>query len=248
MAVWKTENSMYTLAGLEMINLTIGGSSRITFTRVVAGSGRVPASQLMSQTSLSGETIELGISAYSASVDGSEITVYINNSGFTESFTLNQIGVYATSPEFEGERLIHISQCEEEGADEIPAEGETPVSFSYTLYLEHSNSINTSIVIDPNGVLLLSGGTLIGALGLNEGHGEVDADSYSSFIKSREEPNNDDNSRTLKLYNGSLSDLANALRLIDTSDGSNTEYKVFGEHNINLLLQLMAGIVPATVE
>lgn len=249
MAVWKSENSVYTLVGLEMINLTIGGASRISFTRVVAGSGRVPDSQLMAQTSLSGDTVELELSRYNANENGSEITAYINNSGFTESFTLQQIGIYATSPDFEGEQLIHISQCEEDGADEIPAEGDTPVSFSYSLFLEHSNSIETSIVIDPEGALSLNGGTLIGALGLNRGYGEVDADPYSAFLKSREYFDSDDNSRVLRLYNSKLSDLASSLRIIDYVDGTPTEYKVFGEHNLDLLAQLISGgVVPATIE
>lgn len=248
MAVWKTENSVYTLVGLEMINLTLGGSSMITFTRVVAGSGRVPDSQLMSQTELSGTTIELELARYNADVNGSEISAYINNSGFSESFTLNQIGIYAESPYFEGERLIHISQCDEEGADIIPEEGETPVSFSYSLYLEHSNSLQTSIVIDPKGVLTLEGGTMIGALGLGSGNGEIDADPYSTSIKTRVDSDSEDNSRILRLYNSQLGDLEEALCIWDDVDGDSTKYKIFGEHNIDLLLQLVSGVAPATLE
>lgn len=248
MAVWKTENSMYTLAGLEMINLTIGGSSRISFTRVVAGSGRVPASQLIAQTELSGTTVELELARYNADENGSEISAYINNSGFSESFTLNQIGIYATSPAFDGERLIHISQCEEEGADVIPEEGDTPVSFSYSLYLEHLNSEMTSIVINPKGILTLDGGTMIGALGLGSGHGEADADPYSTSLKTRVDSDSEDNSRILRLYNSQLGDLEEALCIWDDIDGDSTKYKIFGEHNLELLLQLISGVSPATIE
>ena len=248
MAVWKTENSVYTITGLEMVNRTLGASSKLTFTRVVAGSGRVPASKLMAQTELSGATIELYLANYNADENGSEITTYIDNYGFTEPFTLNQIGVYATSPDFDGEQLIHISQCEEVGADIIPEEGDTPVSFSYSLYLEHLNSSQTSVVIDPKGVLLLEGGNMIGALGLSDGYAEVDATQYSVHMMTKEESESDDNSVTLKLYNRMLSELDGALCIIDRVNGESSEYKIFGEHNIDLLLQLISGVSPATIE
>lgn len=153
MATWKSENSMLTQVGIDILNKLKAGVGSITVTRVVAGSGRVPASQLFQQTALSGTTKPMVITNKDVKDFGCEISVYITNADFTESFDLNQIGVYVTHPDYQGEQLYHISQCESNGVDVIPSLGETPVTFGYSIFLEHGNSSSVSITVDTQGMI-----------------------------------------------------------------------------------------------
>lgn len=153
MATWKAENSMLTQVGVEILNKVKAGVGSITVTRVVAGSGRVPASKLFQQAQLSGSTKPMTISQKDVMETGSEISIYIRNDDFTESFNLNQIGIYVSHSDYLEEQLYHISQCEEVGYDVIPALDETPVTFGYSLFLEHGNSSSINITVDPQGMI-----------------------------------------------------------------------------------------------
>jgi len=144
---------MITQVGIEILNKIKAGIGSITVTRIVAGSGRVSASQLFQQTELSGTTKPMVITQRNSNDTGSEISMYITNEGFTESFNLNQIGVFVSHPDYEGEHLYHISQCEAEGVDVIPVFGETPVTFGYSLFLEHGNSDSINITVDLQGMV-----------------------------------------------------------------------------------------------
>lgn len=153
MATWKSENSMLTQVGLEILNKIKTGDGKIAITRVVAGSGRVPASQLFQQTTISGTVKPMVISGKDIRNSGCEISVYITNENFTESFSLNQIGVFVSHPDYQGEQLYHISQCESTGSDIIPSVEDTPVTFGYSLFLEHGNSEFADITVDPQGMV-----------------------------------------------------------------------------------------------
>ena len=153
MATWKSENSMLTQLGVEILNKVKNGVGNIIVTKVVAGSGRVHASQLFQQTALSGTTKPMVISGKDVRDTGSEISIYINNDDFTESFSLNQIGVFVSHPDYQGEQLYHISQCESEGCDVIPSFEDTPVTFGYSLFLEHGNSDSIEVIVDYQGMV-----------------------------------------------------------------------------------------------
>lgn len=153
MATWRTENSMLTMRGVEILNKVKAGIGSITVTRIVAGSGRVSESALFVQTGVSGNTKPMVLTNKDIRDSGSEISIYIENSKFTESFELHQIGVYVTHVDYEGEQLYHISQCDSVGADLIPALGETVTTFGYSLFLEHGNSSSINITVDPQGVV-----------------------------------------------------------------------------------------------
>ena len=153
MAIWKSENSLLTQMGVEILNKVKAGVGSITVTRVVAGSGRVSSSQLFQQTALSGTTKPMVITSREVVSSGSEISTYITNQDFTEPFNINQIGVFVTHPDYAGEVLYHISQCEAEGYDVIPPLDETPANFGYNLFLEHGNSSSISLTVDPQGAV-----------------------------------------------------------------------------------------------
>ena len=153
MATWKPENSILTQVGTEILNKVKAGIGSITVTKVLAGSGRVDTSALYSQKSISGVQKSMIIAKRKAYTNGSEITVNITNVGFTEEFHLHQIGIFVTHPDYAGEQLYHISQCEGEGYDSIPAPTDGSATLEYSLYLEHSNSSTTTIVVNPEGFL-----------------------------------------------------------------------------------------------
>lgn len=153
MATWLAKNSMLTEKGIEILNKIKAGNGKITVTKVVAGSGRVDDSQLPSVTSVSGTVKPMILDQVSTRESGSEILIYIENTEFTEPFTLQQIGVYVSHPDYSKEVLYHISQCEAEGADIIPSPDETPATLDYSLYLEHGNSDSVVITVDPQGSL-----------------------------------------------------------------------------------------------
>lgn len=153
MATWRPENSMLTQRGVEILNKLKAGVGSITVTRVVAGSGRVAESLLYQQTSISGVQKPMTISAKNTTDVGSEITFYIENKDFTEPYNLHQIGIYVTHPDYVGEQLYHISQCDANDYDTIPAISYTPVTQGYSVFMEHGNSSSVNITVDPSGMI-----------------------------------------------------------------------------------------------
>ena len=153
MATWRAENSMLTQRGVEILNKLKSGVGSITITRVVAGSGRVSESLLYTQTSVKGVQKQMTVSSKHTNETGSEIAFYISNDDFTESYDIHQLGVYVTHPDYEGEQLYHISQCDGEDFDTIPALEDTPVTQGYSIYMEHGNSDAITLVVDPQGVV-----------------------------------------------------------------------------------------------
>ena len=153
MATWRAENSMLTKKGVEILNKIKAGIVNITITRIVAGSGRVAESQLINISQVSGTTKSMVLSKANTIDSGSEISIYIDNTGFTESFNLNQIGIYVSHPDYNEEQLYHISQCDENGFDVVPAFKDTPVNFGYSIFLEHGNSESIQITVDPQGAV-----------------------------------------------------------------------------------------------
>lgn len=153
MATWLAENSLLTEKGVEILNKISTGQGSITVTRIVAGSGRVSASSLYKQTTISGTQKVCTLNSYKTLDVGTELNFQISNEDFTEDFPLNQIGIFVTHPDYAGEYLYHISQCEANGADSIPAFSGNSVTLTYSLYLVHGNSSAITLTIDPSGMV-----------------------------------------------------------------------------------------------
>lgn len=82
--------------------------------------------------------------------------------------------------------------------------------------------------------LSLSGGTLSGALGLGSGFGFVNANNQYSVFQAAKDGNT---YRYLRLMNPLLSEYTaeQALQWVDTTNGKETVYNIFGEHNMGLM-------------
>lgn len=156
MATWRTENSILTQQGVDILNKLNLGQGHINISRIVAGSGRVSDSALYKQSTLSGTQKNLNIDGYNTEEVGTELSFHLSNAGFTEDFAVHQIGVFVTHPDYEGEILYHISQCDAEGADIVPAYTGNALTLNYSLYLVHGNADNVTITIDPLGMVNLS--------------------------------------------------------------------------------------------
>ena len=205
MATWKSENSLLTAVGEEIFNKIKVGNGSVHITRIVAGSGRVAPSQLLKQVTISGTQKNLSVTNIVTETEGSEISFNISNDDFTEPYVINQIGVFVTHPDYTGEQLYHISQCEEGEADTIPAYVDNPVTIGYTLFLVHSNNGSVTISLDPSGMVRV-GDFESFKTEVNYKHTELDG-SIASLEKSLEDTNKD------------LSDLGTSLRnsLTETS-------------------------------
>ena len=154
MATWNSANSMLTQTGVAILNKVKAGVGSITVSRIVAGSSSVATSALYTQTSVSGVQKEFSISGVNTTDGGSEIAIYITNELITEDYPLHQIGIYVTHPDYNGEQLYHISQCESEGVDIIPKLTDSVTTMAYSLYMEHANANTVSITVSQQGMLL----------------------------------------------------------------------------------------------
>lgn len=95
--------------------------------------------------------------------------------------------------------------------------------------------------------LPLAGGTLGGPLGFMEGLGRIFADEAGIQFDAFDSSKDEDNKRFIKLTNtdsGSL--IKNALKLYERVNGVNTEYRIFGEHNVPTAKQVGA-LAPSDV-
>ena len=126
----------------------------LVITRVVSGSGRVTAGQLINQTAVREEKQTLSVEALSYDDNGNAIIkTSLNNKNLSSGYSCNQIGIYASDPD-EGEILYAIAQESTTGED-IPSIEEQPHGYycSWVFTLTFSNSSNISVTIDPANAL-----------------------------------------------------------------------------------------------
>ena len=114
MASWS--NATITAKGYAL-QAKLLSTDALVITRVVAGSGRVTAGQLVNQTTVSGEKQNLSVESLSYDSKGNAIIkTSLNNKGLTSGYTCHQIGIYASDPD-EGEILYAIAQEASAGED-----------------------------------------------------------------------------------------------------------------------------------
>lgn len=74
------------------------------------------------------------------------------------------------------------------------------------------------------------------------------SDQYASYLVKTEEKNSIENNRHLGVYSkSSVPSLQNALKFAEVIDGNAVYYNIFGEHNVDLLKQLLSTEVPASL-
>ena len=149
MATWNSDNIILTKLGEQMLSKVQAGIGKLTVSRIVSGAGHVSPAQLYNQTQVTDIKQELSIVKYSTNESQSVISVNMSNTELTEAYDLYQIGIYATHPDFEGEVLYLIAQCN--SPDHIPVAGDNPVTLSYDLVMAHSGTKEVVINVSEAG-------------------------------------------------------------------------------------------------
>ena len=94
---------------------------------------------------------------------------------------------------------------------------------------------------DLDAYLKLSGGDLTGQLGFSNGRGLISGNDYGTYLQAKKDSNN---YRNIRVDNPlQASSVEDWLKLVDCSNGTTKQYKVFGEHNIELLKTLISASV-----
>lgn len=131
----------------------------LTISRVVAGSGRVAAGQLVNQTEVSDIQQELEVEGLGWDKNGNAIlNVTLNNENLQASYVCNQIGVYAY--DVGGEEILYMIAQEATAGEDIPSIAEQPNGYycGWEFYLTFSNNSNISVTIDPANALTIETG------------------------------------------------------------------------------------------
>lgn len=159
MASWLSENSILTNRGIEILNKIKVGEGSISISRISASDGKVAdLSTLPARTSLSGNSKNMVLSKVITKEGGSEVSFFISNEGFTSEFHVRQIGIFVQHPDYDGDQLYYIAQCEEAGHDVVPVYEGSSLTIGYSVFLQHSQESqvtisvaqSNSIVKDPN--------------------------------------------------------------------------------------------------
>lgn len=155
MATWKSENNVLTLKGQEIFSKVVAGKGRLNISSVKVGSGRVSVAQLVKQTNLTDPKQSLSIKNLKSTEKGSSMICSLDNITVTQGYQLNQIGVFVTHPDYVGEQLYNIAQCNEGTSDTIPAFSDTPLTTEYQMYLNHSQfPEDVQVTVDLTGYAL----------------------------------------------------------------------------------------------
>ena len=142
MSTW---NTTITNKGIALQTKQVNGA-KISFTRVVAGSGSVPVVNLKEQTAVSNIVQTLSVENLVVRDNQYVITVMLSNNTVTTAYNLSQVGFYATDPD-EGEILFAITQIG--AAKQIPTSANAPgysIEFAFTF----QNANDAIIEITPD--------------------------------------------------------------------------------------------------
>lgn len=153
MATWNPDNVVLTQKGSEVLSKVQAGVGKLTVSRVVSGGGYVSPAQLFRQTAVTTPMQELTITKTITDEQGSELALVLSNADLTTEYDLFQLGIYVTHPDFVGEVLYVIAQCNTDRPDHIPLPSVTVATMSYSMYMEHSGTAQVEITIDPAGQL-----------------------------------------------------------------------------------------------
>lgn len=164
MATWNPDNVVLTNKGNEVLSKVQAGVGGLTVTRIVTGGTIIPYSQLYRCEDIPDIKQVCTILAKTTDRKGSEISVSVNNKDLEEEYALYTLGIYVTHPDFAGEILYLVAECDIEKPDLIPHPSVTIATMYYSLYMEHSNTDDITIIVNADGSLPLTGGQIDGDL------------------------------------------------------------------------------------
>ena len=96
-------------------------------------------------------------------------------------------------------------------------------------------------VVNTQDYLSTAGGKVRGMLGVGGGKGIINGNDYGAILQSFID---DNNYRSVRVENPlQASNSEDWLKLIDCSDGTISQYKVFGEHNLEMLKAFIEQVI-----
>ena len=97
-----------------------------------------------------------------------------------------------------------------------------------------------NVTAEQIGAVPITGTTLKGQLGINNGYGKVESYDANVLLRTMYPANDSNNSRRITLYNkNNQDDTRYALQLNETINGATTSYNIYGEHNKDLLVKAL---------
>lgn len=169
MATWNPDNVVLTQKGQEILSKVQAGVGKITVSKVVTGGGYVSPSQLYKQTAVTNEKQTMTVTKVITDETGSEIALTVTNEDLEQEYDLYQIGIYVQHQDYQGDILYTIAQCDTDNPDHIPLPSVTVATLQYSIYMEHSNTSNVVIQVNPDGFVTLDMiGAQNGVAGLDE--------------------------------------------------------------------------------
>lgn len=149
MGVWRSESTVITDAGLNLL-ADIAGAKALAFTKVVAGSDYTVPAELGALTDIAHQQMELHFSEVGKDENGtSYVDVYLDNSAVEIPFYHQQIGIYAKDSS-DTEVLFLVAQAD--SPDYIP-EATAPVYITHRIFIKFSESEQVELQVDFSGVV-----------------------------------------------------------------------------------------------
>lgn len=169
MAIWNPEHVLLTNKGNEILSKVQTGIGALTITRIVTGGSAVLYDNLAGLEAIPDEKQELSVVSTVTDKLGSTVELMLSNTELEEEYQLYTIGVYVTHPNFVGEQLYLVAECDVTKPDTIPVPSATVATMMYNLYIIHTNTDNVIIQVAPNGYILREQiGAPNGVAGLDE--------------------------------------------------------------------------------
>jgi hypothetical protein len=128
----------------------------MTISKVAAGSGYTTPANLAALTAVNTEKQELTLAKKTPLTDGTILDLRLTNTGLVASYDLYQIGVYVTHPDYAGNQLYMIVQCDSGTADTIPLPSVTPVTLNFSLRIKHAGVTSVSVTVSSAGMVSIT--------------------------------------------------------------------------------------------
>ncbi len=149
MGVWKSESTVITDAGMQLL-ADIAGKEPLHLSRVVAGTDYTAPSELAKKTNISHVAMELNFSEIGKDENRTAfVDVYLENSSVTEAFYHQQIGIYAK--DLSGNDVLFLV-AQADSPDYIPVKT-AHVYITHRIFMKFSGNAQVEVYADFSGVV-----------------------------------------------------------------------------------------------
>lgn len=149
MGVWKSENTVITDAGMQLL-ADIAGEGPLHLSRAVAGTDYTSPSELAEKTEISHVAMDLNFSEIGKDENRTAfVDVYLENSSVTEAFYHQQIGLYAK--DLSGNDVLFLV-AQADSPDYIPVKT-AHVYITHRIFMKFSGNAQVEVYADFSGVV-----------------------------------------------------------------------------------------------